>query len=169
MSRKELNWIKVGRGIMFAAMAYILLISPIFFMYPRHNEKEVLPPTIEEYFLTLSDSLTGDCYRMSQRFIIESVLPSREIHLNSEHTIVEVNIKGKWFAYDPLYKIFFNNKSALQVSIDVNRGYIPDYMEDYPYTQSFRNIKYYHSRYFVFLKFICPFYDSIMRWYFMVL
>ena len=138
-------------------------------MYPRHNEKESIHPTIEEYFLELSDSLSGDCYRRSQRFIIESVLPSREIHLNSEHTIVEVNIKGKWFAYDPLFKKFFNGKSALQVSIDINRGYVPIYMEDYIFTDSFKNIKYYHSRYFVMLKFLCPFYDDIMRKYYMVL
>jgi hypothetical protein len=162
--RKKIVWIPL-----LAVVIYLLLISPIFFVYPKYDESQPIHHELEDYFNDLSDSLTGDCYRKSQKFIIENVLPTREVHLNSEHTIVEINIKGKWIAYDPLYKMFFGNKNAIQVSFDITRGYIPEYMKNYPFVNSFKNIKYYHSKYYVFLKYICPFYDAIMRRYYSVL
>jgi hypothetical protein len=148
-------------------VVYGLLISPIFFLYPNHNRP--LDKNIEKkFFHEISDELKGDCYRICQNFSRECPFPNREIHLNSEHTIVEIFINEKWYAYDPLFKKFFNDNNVIQISFDVNRGYMPTYLENYEYASSFKEVKYYHSHYFVFLKYICPFYDELMRRYYSV-
>jgi hypothetical protein len=146
---------------------YSLLLLPVFFMYPNFNNpvKKNIPL---EYFTDLSENLKGDCLRISQNFARECPFPTREVHLNSEHTIVEININDKWYAYDPLYKKFFNESNAIKISYDVNRGYTPSFLKDYEYAHAFKNVKYYHSYYFIFLKYICPFYDQIMRLYYSV-
>jgi hypothetical protein len=162
LSRKVENVLKV---IGVAAIIYILLLSPIFFMYP--NQKERVKRNIDrDYFDTLSDTLTGDCYRISQNFALECPFPTRAVHLSGDHTIVEIKINNKWYAYDPLYQKFFNFNDAIKISFDVNRGYIAPYLENYHYTYAFKDVKYYHNYYFIFLKFICPFYDDIMRVYY---
>jgi len=146
-------------------LIYLLLLTPIFFMYP--NQKESVKRNISRgYFDMLSDTLKGDCYRISQDFAVECPFPTREVHLSGVHTIVEININNKWYAYDPLYQKFFNYNDAIRISFDVNRGYIPPYLENYKYTYAFKDVKYYHNFYFIFLKFICPFYDDIMRIYY---
>jgi hypothetical protein len=158
------TWKKLLIATVLSGLSYILLISPIFFLYPNFNI--AVKKNIErEYFLKLSEPLTGDCLRISQNFAKECPFPTREVHLNSEHTIVEILINEKWYAYDPLYKKFFNDYNVVKVSFDVSRGYIPPYLKDYPYAHSFKNIKYFHNYYFVFLKHICPFYDEILRLY----
>jgi hypothetical protein len=146
---------------------YLLLISPVFFLYSNFNTP--IKKNIEkEYFIAMSDTLRGDCYRISQNFARECPFPTREVHLNSEHTIVEILINEKWYAYDPLYKKFFNDNNVIKISFDVNRGYMPSYLKDYPYAHSFSDVKYYHSYYFLFLKYICPFYDEIARIFYMI-
>ncbi len=149
------------------AFTYLLLISPIFFMYPNYNTS-IKRNISKEFFYDLSNYNGGDCYRISQNFMKDCPFPTREVHLNSEHTIVEILINERWYAYDPMLKRFFDNQNVLKVSMDVNRGYIPAYMEDYEYANSFKEIKFYHSYYFVFIKYICPFYDHIMRTVYMI-
>lgn len=140
---------------------YILLHIPLSFLYPNHNEpirKNIEP----EYFMELTYDLEGDCYRVSRSFIRECPFNVREVHLSSAHTIVEIQINGKWHAYDPLFKIFFNHQNAAQLSFDVRRGYIPEEMEDYPYIEEFKEIYYYHHWYFVMLKYLNPYYNRIV-------
>jgi hypothetical protein len=67
--RKKIVWIPL-----LAVVIYLLLISPIFFVYPKYDESQPIHHELEDYFNDLSDSLTGDCYRKSQKFIIENVL-----------------------------------------------------------------------------------------------
>lgn len=144
---------------------YIGMLIPLFFMYPKNN----IPNRINfklEYFDSLANQLDGDCYRISRTFIKECPFPARRIHLNSEHTIVEIQMNGKWYAYDPLYKRFFDRHNAIQVSFDVSRGYVPDYLEDYPFVDSFKKIRYYHNLYYIILNYTHPYYDSILRIYF---
>lgn len=149
------------------AGVYLLMILPIFFMYPNYNTA-IKRNISMEYFYELTDTSGGDCYRVAQNFMKDCPFPTREVHLSSEHTIVEILINERWYAYDPLKMRFFSNHNVLKVSLDVSRGYIPDYMEDYEYANSFKEVKYYHSFYFVFLKYICPFYDKIMKLYYMI-
>lgn len=145
---------------------YLLLISPIFFMYPNHDNR-IRKNITKDYFDSIAVKLEGDCYRVSHNFALECPFPTREVHLASEHTIVEILINDKWYAYDPLFQIMFEN-SVVKTAFDVNRGYIPEYLEDYEYILSFREFKFYHSYYFVFLKYICPFYDRIMMRYYSI-
>jgi hypothetical protein len=158
---------KVTIAFSLTLFCYALLISPIFFIYSNFN-KSIKRNISEEYFYGITTTGGGDCYRIAQNFMKDCPFPTREIHLNSEHTIVEIFINEKWYAYDPMFKKFFNNYSVLKISMDVNRGYIPDYMENYEYASSFKEMKFYHSFYFVFLKYICPFYDDIMRVFYMI-
>jgi hypothetical protein len=151
------------------SLLYLLLLSPLLFLYPNNNQIVVIPDAISGYLNQLSDSLTGDCFRKSQKFIMLCALPSREVHLSSKHTIVEVQISKKWIAYDPTYKLFFGGKNAIQTSFDINRGYIPTYMQNYPYANSFKQVRFYHNLYFVVLKYLCPFYDNILRCYYSIL
>lgn len=154
-------------AIFLASLVYALLISPIFFLYPHFNDS--IKKNIEkEFFNEISDNIKGDCYRICQSFDRECPFPTREVHLNSEHTIVEILINGKWYAYDPLYKKSFRDKNVIQISFDVKRGYMPTYLKGYAYANSFKEVKYYHSHYFVFLKYICPFYDELVRQYYSV-
>lgn len=148
-----------------SACIYVGVLIPLFFMYPKNN----LPNRINfnlEYFDSLANQLDGDCYRISRSFIKECPFPARRVHLNSEHTIVEIQLNGKWYAYDPLYKKFFNRQNAIQLSFDVSRGYIPDYLEDYPYVDAFKKVRYYHNFYFMILNYTHPFYDRILRVYY---
>lgn len=72
------------------SLLYLLLLSPLLFLYSNNNQIVVIPDAISGYLNQLSDSLTGDCFRKSQKFIMLCALPSREVHLSSKHTIVEV-------------------------------------------------------------------------------
>ena len=166
--RKTSSYGKLKKVLVILGVAlfiYLLLLSPIFFMYPNHKER-IKRNIDRSYFDSLSDTLLGDCYRITENFELECPFPTREVHLSGEHTIVEIKINNKWYAYDPLYKKFFNFNDVMKISFDVNRGYIAPYMQDYKYTYAFKEVRYYHNLYFILLKFICPFYDDLMRYYY---
>ena len=144
-----------------ALFIYFLVHLPLFYLYPNYGQP--LNKNISlEYFYSMTDSLQGDCLRIARNFSRECPFPTREIHLNSEHTIVEILINNKWYAYDPSFKKFFNNKNVVQLSYDVRRGHIADYMKNYAYTESFKKVRYYHHIYFVLLSKLSPFYDLII-------
>jgi hypothetical protein len=147
---------------------YFLGHLPLFFLYPNYDQP--LRKNIDlDYFYAINDTLQGDCLRVARNFAKECPFPTREVHLNSEHTIVEILINEKWYAYDPSFSKFFNNKNAVQLSYDVRRGYIAEYMKDYPYTESFKKIRYYHHFYFVVLGKLSPFYDIIILNYYPII
>jgi hypothetical protein len=148
-----------------AGLVYLVMLVPLFFIYPKNYIANRINFNIE-YFDSLASNLDGDCYRMAREFIKECPFPARRVHLNSEHTIVEIWMNGKWYAYDPLYKIFFNRQSAVQISFDITRGYVPQYLEDYPYVNAFKKLRYYHNWYFIILNYTHPFYDKILRLYY---
>lgn len=144
---------------------YFLMLLPVFFMYPRHRENIEL--TIEpEYFYQVSDTLKGDCFRQVRKFIKYCAFPTREVHLNSNHTIVEILINGKWVAFDPLYKTFFNFSDTRRLSFDVNRNYTPHSLIGYKYRKDFADFKFYHHWYFIILNYTHPYYDNVMRLYY---
>lgn len=140
---------------------YALLHLPMFFLYPNYNTAVRMNIT-ENYFHELADTLQGDCYRISNSFSRECPFPTREVHLSSEHTLVEIRINDKWYAYDPLFKRFFDKQNVAQISFDVNRNYKAPYLEGYKYKESFRKIYYYHNWYFILLKKINPWYNRIL-------
>jgi hypothetical protein len=144
---------------------YFILHLPLFFLYP--NYKMPLRKNIDDaFFHTLAASLSGDCERVAKNFIRECPFPAREVHLNSEHTIVEIKINKKWYAYDPYYQRFFNNKNVVQIAYDVNRNYIGTSLDDYPYAHSFKNFDYYHNLYFVVLNKLSPRYHKVVLSYY---
>ena len=143
------------------SLTYVLLHIPIFFLYPNHN-KAVRKNIDDEFFHNLSNNLSGDCLRITKKFVMECPFPTREIHLNGEHTIVEIKINNKCYAYDPSFKIFFNDKNVAELSYDVRRNYISEELNDYPYTDSFKKINYYHNTYFILLNKISPIYCEII-------
>lgn len=142
-------------------VSYFLGHLPLFFLCPNYDQD--LNKNIDlEYFYSMTDTLQGDCLRISRNFAQECPFPRREIHLNSEHTIVEILINDKWYAYDPSFKNFFNDKNAVQLSYDLRRGHVADYLKDYAYADSFKKIRYYNHFYYVILDKISPFYDLII-------
>jgi len=144
---------------------YFLMLIPVFFMYPKYNQPIELNFQ-KEWFTEFSKHLKGDCFRKAQDFIRENPFPSREVHLNSIHTIVEININGKWIAYDPCLDLFFDNQNVAQISFDVKRGYIMESMKNYPYKDAFVDFHYYHNFYFIILNYTHPYYNGLIRLYY---
>jgi len=157
---KYIKW-----GIIIAVCLYLIMLAPIFILYPNFNKpiKENFDPL---WLTNISAKLKGDCFRRTRNFIKECPFPSREVHLNSEHTLVEIEINGKWIAYDPCFDLLFNDQNIVQLSEDVNRGYIPTYLLNYPYRNALKKFRYYHNFYFVILNITHPFYDKLMRTYY---
>ena len=146
-------------------LLYAVLHFPLFFLYPNYNSP-VKMNISEGFFHELSDSLNGDCYRISKNFERECPFPTREVHLNSEHTIVEIKINKKWYAYDPLFKTFFDNQNVTQISYDMSRSHTPNYLRNYMYKESFKNVYFYHHWYFILLKKISPWHNKLIRIYY---
>jgi hypothetical protein len=167
---QKINIIKYRKYLVYCTaigIFYLLLISPIFFLYPNYS-LDIKKNIEDKYFENLSKSLTGDCLRKTQEFMKVCPFPTREIHLSSNHTICEILINEKWYAYETTQNFFFNDLNIMQISYDFKRGQVPNLLKDYTYLESLKNVKYYHNNYFVFLKFICPFYDSIVMKYYSV-
>ena len=142
------KWTKVFLWIFTIVLLGILVHVPLFFLYPNYNiaiEKNIS----DDYFHELAIDLKGDCYRISNNFEKHCPFPTREIHLSSSHTIVEININNKWYAYDPMFQLFFDGQNAMQISFDINRGYIPDYLQNYKHTMAFKKVHFYHHWYFI--------------------
>lgn len=161
-----MNTLKViAKVLMVFGILFFTIHLPLFFLYPNYNEP--LRKNIEEeFFHDLASDLTGDCERISKNFQRECPFPTREVHLNSEHTIVEIKINKKWYAYDPSFKKFFNNKNVVQIAYDVNRNYIGSSLKGYPYAKSFKHFDYYHNLYFVILNKINPAYHKLLLNYY---
>ncbi|MCX6230284.1 MAG: hypothetical protein NTZ33_01955 [Bacteroidetes bacterium] len=167
-NRRKLSGIKIKylyRGIFITVCIYLLMLIPVFFLYPNYNQpiKENFDPL---WLTNISSKLEGDCYRKTRNFIRECPFPCREIHLNSEHTLVEIEINNKWIAYDPCFNLLFNGQNIVQLSADVNRGYTPPYLITYPYKNALKKFRYYHNFYFALLNVTHPFYYKILRTYY---
>jgi hypothetical protein len=145
--------------------AYFLMLIPIFYLYPQYN-KPVKLNYKKEWFTEISSELKGDCFRKVQDFRRRCPFPTREVHLSSKHTLVEIKINRKWIAYDPSVDLFFSNLNAAQISFDVNRGFYMDELENYSYKDDFKRIYFYHNYYFILLKHTHPYYDKIIRLYY---
>jgi len=141
---------------------YIIMLIPIFYLYPQYN-KPIKLNFKKEWFTEISSELKGDCFRRVQDFRRKCPFPTREIHLNSKHTLVEVKINRKWIAYDPSFDMFFNNLNVVQVSFDVNRGFYMDELQNYKYKDEFKKFYFYHNFYFILLKYTHPYYYKIER------
>jgi hypothetical protein len=146
-------------------LIYILMLVPIFFLYPNYNNSIKLNFE-KKWFTDISKTLSGDCFRKVQDFRRKCPFPTREIHLNSEHTIVEVKINSIWIAYDPSYDLFFNNYNVTQISFDVNRKFLIDVLKKYPYKNSYHHYHFYNNMYFLMLNYTHPYYDYILRMYY---
>ena len=149
-------------------MIYVLMLTPVFFLYPNYNlaVKENFDP---KWLTNISAKLEGDCFRKTRNFIKECPFPCREVHLNSEHTMVEISINRKWIAYDPEFNMYFNDENVVQLSDDVNRGYIPPCLTNYPFKYSLKKFRYYHNFYFAILNITHPFYYKLLRTYYTVI
>jgi len=145
---------------------YVLMLFPLLFLYPNYNKpiKENFDPV---WLSNISKKLEGDCFRRTRNFIKACPFPCREVHLSSEHTLVEIEISGTWIAYDPCYNLLFNDQNIVQLSADINRGYIPSYLQNYPYRNALKKFRYYHNLYFVILNITHPFYDKLLRTYYL--
>lgn len=158
--RKKIIILAIG-----VLLAYIFMLLPIFYLYPQYN-KPVKLNYYKEWFTEIANDLKGDCFRKVQDFRRRCPFPTREIHLSSKHTVVEININRKWIAYDPSFDMFFSNLNVIQISFDVNRGFYMDELENYSYKDDFKRIYFYHNYYFILLKHTHPYYDKIIRLYY---
>ena len=152
-------------GIIIAGSIYLLMLIPIFFLYPNYNKpiKENFDPL---WLTKISSKLDGDCYRKTRNFIRECPFSCREVHLNSEHTLVEIEINSKWIAYDPCFDLLFNDQNIVQLSADINRGYTQPCLINYPYKNALKKFRYYHNFYFALLNITHPYYYKIIRTYY---
>ncbi|MFZ4398416.1 MAG: hypothetical protein ACOYO1_00160 [Bacteroidales bacterium] len=144
---------------------YLLMLVPLLFLYPNNNNQVELNYK-REWFTDISKKLKGDCFRKAQDFKRECPFPTREIHLNKEHTIVEIRINKKWIAYDPCFDLFFDNYNVVQISFDVKREFFDDSIKNYPYKDSFKSFHYYHNFYFILINYTHPYYDHLLRLYY---
>lgn len=146
-------------------LIYLLMLIPVFFLYPNYNSSIKLNYD-KKWFTDIAVQLKGDCFRKAQDFKRKCPFPTREIHLNSEHTIVEILINNMWIAYDPCMDKFFDNYNVIQISFDVNRNFFMESLKNYPYQKSFKHIHFYHNYYFILLNYTHPFYDQLIRLYY---
>lgn len=153
--------------ILSIVILYLLMPVPLFFLYPKFNEPTKLNFD-STWISNISHDISGDCYRKVQNFIRECPFPTREIHLNSEHTLCEIKIQGKWILYDPTYQMFFDNQNIVQVSFDVKRKYIPDYLKNYPFLDSLSDFHYYHKFYYILLNYTHPYYNRFLGLYYYI-
>ncbi|MEI6821769.1 MAG: hypothetical protein WCL51_07515 [Bacteroidota bacterium] len=170
-TKKEIKISKrklIVRGGIIVFSIYVLMLLPLFFLYPNYNQpiKENFDP---KWLINISNNIQGDCFRKARNFIKECPFPCREVHLNSEHTIVEIMINQKWIAFDPVYNLYFDDENVVQISSDINRGYTPPYLAKYPYKDSFKKFRYYHNTYFAILNKTHPYYYKILRLFYTVI
>lgn len=144
---------------------YLLMLTPIFFVYPNYN-KSIKLNYDKKWFTDISIQLKGDCFRKTQDFRRKCPFPTREIHLNSQHTLVEILINKKWIAYDPCFDKFFDNYNVTQISFDINRNYTMESLKNYPYKDSFYHFHFYNNYYFIILNYTHPYYDKLVRLYY---
>jgi hypothetical protein len=155
-------WMKVFAA---AISIYLLGLTPLLFLYPNHGDP-VKRNISRTYFHNLAEDLDGDCYRVSKVFIKECPFPAREIHLDGQHTIVEIQINGVWMAYDPQLQIFFDEQNVAQLMFDLKRGHVHPKLENHPHQEAFLKPYYYHNAFFIGLKKIYPYYPSIVGLYY---
>jgi len=157
---------KYGKKIIISAfiltIVYFLMLLPVFYLYPQYN-KPVKLNYKKEWFSEISSQLKGDCFRKVQDFRRKCPFPTREIHLNGKHTLVEVKINAKWIAYDPSFDLFFGNLNVVQISFDVSRGFYIDELKNYMYKDDFKDFYFYNNFYLILLKYTHPYYNKIAK------
>jgi hypothetical protein len=148
-----------------SGLIYLMGLLPLFFLYPNHGEP-VKRNISRTYFHDLAEDLDGDCYRIAKTFIQECPFPAREIHLDGQHTIVEIQINGVWMAYDPQLQIFFDEQNVAQIAFDLRRGHVPPKLQNHPHRDAFEKPYYYHSAFFIGIRKVYPYYPKLVALYY---